>query len=255
LDNVAALRLSRNFGKESAICAALQRCTGDAALIIDSDLQHPPELIPEMVRLWREEGYQVVEGVKQDRGREGVMSKLFAGLFYRIFRRLTGIDIGVASDFKLLDKTVVDAWRTMPEIDTFFRGMSAWLGFRHVQVPFTVAPRAAGRSKWSFRKLLRLAANSITAYTATPLYIVAILGAILMIGALVLFVQTLINKLLGIASGGFTTVIILQLLIGSCVMLSLGIIGVYLSKIYEETKRRPRFVVCDVRKPGLMEQG
>jgi len=253
-DNVSAVRFSRNFGKESAICAALELCTGDAAVIMDSDLQHPPELIVEMERLWREEHYDVVEGVKADRGKEGLATKVSAGLFYRLFRRMTDIDIGVASDFKLLDRKVIDAWRQLPERDTFFRGMSAWLGFRRIQIPFTVQQRKTGKSKWTSRSLLKLAINAITAYTSTPLYIVAFLGAVLLVFAFVLLIQTLIMKIVGVASTGFTTVIIIQLLIGSCVMLSLGIIGIYLARIYEETKRRPRFVISDVQRQDLLER-
>jgi len=252
-DNVSALRLSRNFGKESAICAALEHCAGDAAILIDSDLQHPPELMVEMERLWREDGYDVVEGIKADRGDEGLVSKVSSGMFYRLFRRATDIDIGVASDFKLLDRKVIDAWRMLPERDTFFRGMSTWVGFRHIQIPFTVQQRTAGRSKWTMRSLFALAINAITAYTSMPLYLVAFLGAALMICAFVLLVQTLIMKIAGIASTGFTTVIITQLLIGSCVMLSLGIIGIYLARIYEETKRRPRFIVSDTLRGDLLE--
>lgn len=251
--NISALRFSRNFGKESAICAALERCTGDAVIIMDADLQHPPELMVEMERLWREEGYDVVEGVKADRGKESVATKLSAGLFYGLFKKMTDIDIGVASDFKLLDRKVIDAWRKLPERDTFFRGMSAWLGFRRIQIPFTVQQRTTGRSKWTPRSLTGLAVNAITAYTSAPLYVVAFLGIALMVFAFVLLVQTLIMKFLGGASTGFTTVIIIQLLIGSCVMLSLGIIGIYLARIYEETKRRPRYVISDMQRQALLD--
>ena len=165
-DQVSLLRLSRNFGKEAALCAGLENAGGDAVVVMDADLQHPPENIPEMVRLWREEGYDVVEGVKEDRGKESLGSRLAAMLFYRTFRKTTGIDIGVASDFKLLDRSAVEAWRELPERNTFFRGLSAWVGFRRYSLPFKVAPRAGGETKWTMKGLIKLAVNSITAYTA-----------------------------------------------------------------------------------------
>ena len=181
--NVSIIRLSRNFGKEAALCAGLESASGDAVLVMDSDLQHPPERIPERVRLWREEGYDVVEGIKADRGRESFGSKLAALLFYRTFQRTTGIDIGIASDFKLLDRSVVEAWKKLPEKNTFFRGLSAWVGYKRYAMPFEVAPRAGGNTKWTLRSLMRLAVNSITAYTAAPLFIVFWLGVIMGIGA------------------------------------------------------------------------
>jgi len=240
---IHAIRLSRNFGKEAALCAALEKADGDAFLIMDADLQHPPELIPEMERLWREEGYDVVEGVKESRGREPLPKRLGALIFYKFFKKSTGIDLDAASDFKLLDRKVMEAWRRMPEYNTFFRGMSAWLGFRRVQLPFVVQERKAGETKWSLWALVRLATHSITSYTSLPLYAVAGLGVALLICAIVLSIQTLLSKFLGSAQTGFTTVIILLLFIGSCIMMSLGIIGIYISRIYEETKRRPRYII------------
>lgn len=188
---VSVIRLSRNFGKEAALCAALENAGGDAVLVMDSDLQHPPKYIPEMVRLWKEEGYDVVEGVKADRGKESLGSKLAALFFYRAFRKTTGIDIGVASDFKLLDRSVVEAWKQLPERNTFFRGLSAWVGYKRYAMPFEVAPRAGGETKWTFKSLTRLAVNSITAYTSAPLFIVFWLGILMGIAAVVMAVQTL----------------------------------------------------------------
>ncbi|MDR2736130.1 MAG: glycosyltransferase family 2 protein [Gracilibacteraceae bacterium] len=245
--HVHTIRLSRNFGKEAALCAALERADGDAFLILDADLQHPPEMIPEMEKLWREQGYDVVEGVKEGRGRESLLKRLAVRTFYGLFRKSTGIDLDAASDFKLLDRKVVEAWRRMPERNTFFRGMSAWLGFRRVQLPFVVQERTMGETKWSLRALIRLAAHSITSYTSAPLYVVSGLGAVLLLGAVIIGIQTLVSKLLGYAETGFTTVIILQLFIGSCVMMSLGVIGVYISKIYEETKKRPRYIIQELK--------
>lgn len=242
-DQVSLLRLSRNFGKEAALCAGLENAGGDAVVVMDADLQHPPENIPEMVRLWREEGYDVVEGVKEDRGKESLGSRLAAMLFYRTFRKTTGIDIGVASDFKLLDRSAVEAWRELPERNTFFRGLSAWVGFRRYSLPFKVAPRAGGETKWTMKGLIKLAVNSITAYTAAPLLVVFWLGVLMGVAAVILTVQTLYMYFSHHAETGFSTVILLQLFIGSGIMISLSIIGLYIAKIYDEVKGRPRYLI------------
>ncbi len=246
-ENVSALRLSRNFGKEAALCAALENAPGDAVLVMDSDLQHPPECIPEMVRLWQEEGYDVVEGVKQSRGKESLGSKLSALLFYRTFRKTTGIDIDAASDFKLMDRAAVEAWKQLPERNTFFRGLSAWVGYKRYQMPFEVAPRAGGETKWTFKSLMRLAVNSLTAYTTAPLFVILWIGIIMGIAAVVLTIETLITYFFFEAAPGFSTVILLLLFIGSGIMISLSIIGLYIAKIYEEVKKRPRYLVMDRR--------
>lgn len=245
--HVSIIRLSRNFGKEAALCAGLENAGGDAVLVMDSDLQHPPELIPEMVRLWQDEGYDIVEGIKSDRGRESLASKLAARLFYRTFRRTTGIDIGVASDFKLMDRKAVEAWKELPEKNTFFRGLSAWVGYNRYAIPFKVAPRAGGNTKWSLRSLIRLAVTSITSYTSAPLLIVFWLGVLMGTAAVVLTVQTLYMYFAHRAVAGFSTVILLQLFIGSAIMISLSIIGLYIAKIYDEVKGRPRYLIQSKR--------
>ena len=240
--NVSAMTLSRNFGKEAALCAGLEYASGDAVVVMDADLQHPPEVIPQMIEKWQE-GYDVVEGVKSDRGKESLGSKLAALLFYRTFAKASGIDLGIASDFKLLDKTVLDAWRDMPETNTFFRGMSAWVGYKRYALPFEVAERAGGETKWTLRTLIKLALQAITAYTTAPLYFVFWMGVLMFFGSFVIAIQTIIRKVMGTGGMGFPTVILLQVLIGSCCMVSLGIIGLYLSRIYDEVKRRPRFLI------------
>ncbi|NSW91037.1 MAG: glycosyltransferase family 2 protein [Firmicutes bacterium] len=242
---IKALRLSRNFGKEAALCAGLEAAGGDACIVMDSDLQHPPELIPEMVRLWKEEGYEVVEGVKTSRGKESPVNKVGANLFYYILSKLSGFDINQASDFKLLDKRVVQAWRGMNERNTFFRGMSVWVGFNRVSIPFNIKSRTKGASKWSLFKLFKLAINAITSFSSLPLHIVTFMGLVFLAGSLILGIQTMYMKLKGMAYSGFTTVILLLLIIGSTLMISLGIIGTYIAKIYEEVKRRPRYIVAE----------
>lgn len=240
---MTSLRLSRNFGKESALCAGLEYAVGDMVLVMDSDLQHPPTLIPEMVQAWKD-GYDVVEGIKSSRGRENPVYKLCAKFFYYIIYKTADINLGKASDFKLMDRRVVDAWKELPERATFFRGMSAWLGFDRKQINFDVADRVNGKTKWSLLRLIRLAINAITSYTSVPLHCITILGVIMFFGALLLGIQTLYMKLSGNATSGFATVILLQLIIGSSIMVSLGMIGIYLTKIYTEVKSRPRYLVA-----------
>ncbi|AGA69129.1 glycosyl transferase [Desulfitobacterium dichloroeliminans LMG P-21439] len=247
-NNVFLLKLSRNLGKEAALCAGLEAADGDACLILDADLQHPPELIPEMVRLWREEGYEVVEGVKATRGNETLGGKIAAMTYYRLFNKATGINLTNASDFKLLDRKVVEAWKSLKEADTFFRGMSAWLGYKRIQIPFEVQERREGISKWSVQSLVKLAIDSITSFSTMPLHIITGLGIGLLLFDVVLVGQTLYMKFSGQAFTGFTTVIILTLGIGSCIMISLGIIGIYISKIYDEVKGRPRYIITEQRK-------
>lgn len=250
---VTAVRLSRNFGKEAALCAGLDHATGDGVLIMDADLQDPPELIPEMVKYWSEDGFDVVEGVKSSRGKESGIYKFCAKSFYNILLKSTGIDLRNASDYKLLDRKVVEAMQQMPERVTFFRGMSAWVGFERKQVSFEVQPRVMGKTKWSVRRLAGLAVSAITSYTSAPLQLVTVLGILMFFISLVLGAQTLIRYLCGNALEGFTTVILLQLFIGSMLMISLGIIGMYLMKIYHEIKGRPRYLVSTKIKDGQKE--
>lgn len=240
---ITAVRLSRNFGKEAALCAGLDVAGGDAVVVMDADLQDPPELIPTFVDSWIREGYDVVEGIKSSRGRENAVYKLCAKGFYRILYQATGIDLRNASDYKLLDRKVVAAIRQMPEKITFFRGMSSWVGFERKQIPFEVQERVMGNSKWSLGRLAGLAVSAITSYTSVPLHLITVLGAVMFFISVVLGVQTLVRYLLGNSLEGFTTVILLLLFIGSMLMISLGIIGLYLMRIYHEIKGRPRYLI------------
>lgn len=244
-DSVRAFRLSRNFGKEAALCAGLEMTTGDAVVVMDADLQHPPEMIPEMVRLWEQEKFDVVDGVKKSRGREKAFNFLSAGLFYKMLNKFSGINLKNASDFKLMDAKVIDAWRMLPEKDTFFRAMSFWVGFNRTSLEFEVAERTAGESKWSPMALLKLALTAITSFSSIPLHIVSFLGILFLLGSLGLGIHTVYMKFSGAAVSGFTTVILLLLIIGSTLMISLGIIGEYISRIYNEVKRRPRYIISE----------
>ncbi len=241
---VRGVRFSRNFGKEAAIFAGLQHAEGDCVAVIDCDLQHPPEKLVEMYRLW-EDGMEIVEGVKANRGKESIFYRASAGLFNSIISRATKVDMSRASDFKLLDRKVVNTLLNMREKRAFFRALSSWVGFRTAEVPFEVRERTAGTSKWSTWSLIRYAMSNITSFTSIPLHLVTIFGVITLIVALVMGVIALVQKFTGAALGGFTTVIILLLFIGSLIMISLGIIGYYVGNIYEEIKDRPRFVVAE----------
>jgi glycosyltransferase involved in cell wall biosynthesis len=245
IPNIHAIRFSRNFGKESALCAGLDIVQGDACIVMDVDLQHPPEIIPDMVKLWNENGYEVVEGVKTSRGKERIVNRLGASLFYKLLKRLSGFDLTNASDYKLLDAKVITAWRMINERNTFFRALSLWVGFKRISVPFDVAEREGDVSKWSFIKLIKLALAAITFFSSIPLQIVTFLGMLFLIGALVLGADTLYMKIRGYAASGFTTVIILQLIIGSVIMISLGIIGTYIARIFDEVKNRPRYIITE----------
>ncbi len=239
-----ALRFSRNFGKEAAICAGLAYSHGQACIVIDSDLQHPPELIPEMIRVWREEHWDIVEGIKKTRGTEALINRIGARFFYRTLSGLSGYNLYGSSDFKLLDRKVIDAWLDMRERNTFFRGMISWLGYRRKQITFSVPRRRLTRSRWSFFGLFRLAVVAITAFSSLPLQAVTLLGGLFLLCAILFSGYALVMYFTGLALPGFTTVIILELLIGGVLMISLGIIGTYIAQIYQEVKYRPRYIVA-----------
>jgi glycosyltransferase involved in cell wall biosynthesis len=244
-----AARLSRNFGKESALCAGLELARGNAVVVMDGDGQHPPSLLPDMVRIWRETGADIVEATKVTRGRESPLNKLSAGFFYLLWNKLSGFELEGASDFKLMNRRVVNTWLQMEERNVFFRGMTAWLGFTRVQIPFEVSERSGGQSGWSFLRRLKLALSSISSFSSLPLQFITFAGVCFLLFAIVTGAQTLLVFLTGRAVSGFATVIFLLLLIGSLLMISLGIIGEYLAHIYEEVKRRPRYVIGQLIEP------
>lgn len=243
IPELRALSLARNFGKEAAIRAGLEIAAGHAVVVMDADLQHPPELLPEMVLLWRTQNFRVVSAVKHRRGDETLLNRLAAKSFYRVFSRLTGTALNASADYKLLDRVVVDDYLALPERSTFFRGLVPWLGHTEATVPFVVPERVGGQSKWSMLQLARLAANGLTSFSTAPLQFVTIAGFGFLAFAMILAAQTIIAKLTGAAAEGFPTVILLMLFTSSLTMLSLGIVGQYVAKIYEEIKARPRFLL------------
>jgi polyisoprenyl-phosphate glycosyltransferase len=244
--SLKAVRLSRNFGKEYALSAGLELAKGAAIIIMDGDLQHPPALIPLMIDCWKKmPQVEIVEAVKTSRGQEGLVSRIGSKLFYSLLHKASGYDLRGASDYKLFDRKVLNAWSLMGEHNLFFRGMSAWLGFNRVQIPFQVPDRLSGGTGWSIQGLVKLAITGITSFSSLPLQFVTLLGASFLVIAVIMVLQTLWLKFMGYAVDGFATVIILLLIIGSLLMISLGIIGVYVARIYDEVKHRPRYVISE----------
>jgi polyisoprenyl-phosphate glycosyltransferase len=241
---VRALRLSRRFGKEAALLAGLAHAGGAAVITLDADLQHPPELIPQMLDAWRQ-GAAIVHGVKRERG-DRLGHRLGARLFNGAFSRLAGFDLHESSDFKLLDRRVVELLAGgFPERTRFFRGLSLWVGFRQTSLPFDVAPRPAGHSAWGGWGLVRYALDNLTAFTALPLQLVPLLGLLMLAVALVLGGEALYSRLSGRAVSGFATLEITLLFTGSLIMMGLGVVGQYLALIYQEIKRRPPYLIAD----------
>ena len=240
-ENIIGLHFSRNFGKESAISAGLAKASGDCAVVIDCDLQHPPEKIIEMYSLWKQ-GYEIVEGIKKERGQERKMHSLGAKLFYSVISRMAGFDMANSSDFKLLDRKVVDVINKMPERG-FFRAISYWVGYKKATVEYDVMERVSGESKWSTRGLVKYAFSNISSYSTAPMQTVTVLGVVMLIISVIFGVWALIDKIIGRALEGMTTVIIITIFIGSIIMISLGIIGYYIARIYEEIKDRPKYII------------
>ena len=240
---IGGLRLSRNFGKEYAVAAGLEHAEGDGVLILDADLQHPPTVIPKLYAIWKSGEAQVVEGVKRQRQDEPLLRRTFSRAFNALAGMATGIQFTNSSDFKLIDRSVVEAWRQMGEKRCFMRGMVSWVGFTHVRVEFDVAPRCAGSSKWNAAALLGLAGRAIISYSAAPLRLIHITAVSFLLFGVLLGCQTLYMKFSGRSVSGFTTVIILQLFIGGLLLLSLGLVAEYIAAIYDEVKGRPRYVL------------
>lgn len=249
-DTVRGVHFSRNFRKEAAIFAGLQAADGDCVAVIDCDLQHPPEKLVEMYRLW-EQGVEVVEGVKTDRGEESLAHRVAAKTFYRLISEATHIDMTRASDFKLLDRKAVNVLLSMREKRAFFRALSSWIGFRTAEVPYEVRERAAGESKWSTWLLIKYALSNIAAFTSLPLHLITGCGAASFLAALIVGIVSIVRLAMGRVVTGLTGAVILLLFLSGLIMVGLGIIGYYLGNIYMEIQDRPRFIVsetCGVRK-------
>lgn len=238
-----AIKFSRNFGKESAMLAGLEASRGDAVIVMDCDLQHPPEIIPEMLRLWQTGKFKVVDGVKISTNRRSWLVELSARLFYSTFECLTKADLSNSSDFKLLDREVVAAYLVLGERRLFFRAMVSWMGFTRAQIPFQVADRTAGTSKFSTVKLFRMATDAVVSFSPVLLQGATVIGGLFLFFAIAIGMHTSYLKLTGRAIEGFTTVILIELIVGSTVLLGLGVIGAYIARIHEELKGRPRYLI------------
>ena len=241
---ILVVELSRNFGKEIALTAGLDHARGDAVIPIDADLQHPPEVIGALVDGWRA-GNDMVVAVRRNAPRDGAPRRMLSSLFYRLFRRMTSIDLPPgAGDFRLLSAPVVRALRNMPERSRFMKGLYAWVGFRYATVPYDVDPRAQGRSSFGIGKLWRLGTDAITSFSAAPLKVASVAGFVIAIAAIV-YGGWLVGKtlVLGIDLPGYASTITLVLFLGGLQLLSLGVLGEYVARIYDEVKSRPLYVV------------
>ena len=245
---VRALTLSRNFGHQLAVSAGIERAKGDAVVLIDADLQDPPEVVPEMIREWQN-GWDVVYGVRTERDGESAFKRATAAMFYRLINRLSEVPIPVdTGDFRLMDRKVVNALMAMPEHDRFIRGMVSWLGFRQKPLPYQRDARWAGETKYPLSKMIKFALTAISSFSTSPLKIaswvgfatsgVAVFGMLYVLG-LRLFTSTWVE--------GWTALMLAVLFIGGIQLLVLGIMGEYIGRIYGESKRRPLFLIREER--------
>jgi polyisoprenyl-phosphate glycosyltransferase len=243
---ITAVSFSRNFGKELAIAAGLSYVRGDAAIIMDADLQHPPEVALQFIEKWRE-GYNIVYGDRIDRNTEGAFRKLYARAFYRLFNFLSRSDIpSGAGDFRLLDRKAIDAMNRIKETSRFNKGLYSWIGFKSAGIPYHVADRAEGVTKWSFGKLLSFAIDGLTSFSTLPLRVWSVLGLAISLLAIlyatVIMVRTLV---FGADVPGFPSIIVSVMLLAGVQLISLGVLGEYLGRVYEEVKARPLFLVAE----------
>lgn len=241
---VRIVSLSRNFGKEIALTAGLDHAGGKAVIPIDADLQHPPELIAELVARWRD-GSDIVIALRRDRATDGLLRRAGSSLFHRVFARMTTVPVvRDAGDFRLMSRAVVDALRRLPERTRFMKGLYAWVGFRQTTVSYDIEPRLEGRSKWSVWRLWRLALDGITSFSSLPLKVWSVVGLTFALVALAygayLVIRTIVR---GVDVPGYASVMVMILFLGGLQLLSLGIIGEYLGRVYDEVKARPLYVV------------
>jgi glycosyltransferase involved in cell wall biosynthesis len=239
------VHLARNFGHQLAITAGIELARGDAVVVMDGDLQHPPELLPELAARWRE-GYDVVYGVMTERP-EGWVKRITARVYYRLLRKLTTIEIpAAAGDFRLADRRVIDAFRAMPERNRFVRGMFAWLGHRQIAVPYAVPERFAGSSKYTLRRMIRLATDGLVSFSTAPLRLALDLGFVVSAVAFLFGIATLITKLAGaFLVPGWLTIVLVTSFIGGIQLIVIGVVGEHVGRIYDEAKARLHYLGCE----------
>jgi glycosyltransferase involved in cell wall biosynthesis len=249
LDNprIKVVNLSRNFGKEMALTAGLDHASGDAVVLLDADLQHPPEVIPEMVAKWRE-GYDMVVMIRSSREEETIAKRTFARSFYWIMQHLSRVPIQPdAGDFRLLDRKIVDALKLLPENNRFMKGLFAWVGFRQASIPFRVPPRQRGKSKWGLFRLWNFALDGIFSATTLPLRIWTYLGSGIALFALSYMMFIVIRTLIyGSDVPGYASLAAILLFFSGMNMIGLGILGEYLGRVFIEVKQRPRYLVQEL---------
>jgi polyisoprenyl-phosphate glycosyltransferase len=250
-DRVKVVTLSRNFGHQAALTAALEHTSGDVVVMLDGDLQDPPEVIPEMVERWRQ-GADVVYAVRSRREGETAFKRTTASWFYRLFRRMADIDLTPESgDFRLMDRRPLDVLLAMPERNRFLRGMSVWVGFTQTAVTFEREPRTAGRTKYTLRRMLRFSFDAITSFSHRPLQFATLLGFVFSALAFLAIPLTVVARYTNIYERGVPTTIVIVLLLGGIQLICVGIIGEYVGRIYDEVKHRPLYVV---RKKANLEK-
>lgn len=250
-ERISYVNLSRNFGKETAMIAGFDCASSDATVIIDADLQDPPELIPKMIKLW-EEGYDDVFARRRSRAGESWFKKFTSEVFYKLLQKSTTIPIQQdTGDFRLLDKRCVEALKQFRESERYTKGMFSWIGYKKKEILYDRDPRAAGETKWNYFKLINFAIDGITSFTTAPLRISSILGAIISFIAFIYIVYIVIDTLIfGSDIAGYPSTVAIVLFMGGVQLLSLGIIGEYIGRIFNETKRRPLYFVEEYHKHG-----
>jgi dolichol-phosphate mannosyltransferase len=244
---IKVVRLSRNFGHQIAISAGLEFASGDAVIVMDADLQHPPELIPELVAQW-EQGYDVVYTVREGRDHAGLLKRSSAAMFYWLMNRMCDIDIASNTpDFRLMNRRVVDVLLRFPERSRFLRGLVRWVGFRQKAVPFTARPRSHGRTKYPFARMLRFSVDGITAFSIVPLRLASYLGVLVALSGIPYASWAVYKRLFtDEAVHGWASLVVALLVIGGLLLVCIGIIGEYLGRIYEEVKGRPLYIADEV---------
>ena len=245
-NRIRVIFFARNFGHQIAVTAGMDHALGDATVVIDADLQDPPEVILDLIEKWKE-GYQVVYAVRIDREGESWFKTKTASLFYRLIYKITDVKIPLdTGDFRLLDRKVLNVMNSMKEKHRFLRGMSAWAGYKQIGVPYHRAKRYAGVTKYPFKKMLKLAWNAITGFSYVPLQIAMILGFIVALLSILLIIVVIILRLSGNELVGQATTLISTLFLGGIQLICLGIIGEYLGRIYDEVKNRPLYIAAEI---------
>lgn len=242
---VKVINFARNFGHQSAVTAGLFNCSGDAVVIIDADLQDPPELIPKMLEKWKE-GFDVVYGKRGKRKGESKFKLITAKYFYRFLGKMSDVKIPKdTGDFRLIDKSVVEAFRQMPEHNRFIRGMISWIGFNQTYIEYTRDERFAGETKYPLSKMIKFASDGIIAFSSKPLKLMTGFGIFAIIVAFLIFIYAIISKIFFHTSLGWTSLMCVMVFFGGVQLISLGIIGEYIGRIYDESKRRPLYLIKD----------